>query len=321
MLEQPHLDLRQPAARLARPADAAEAPRRDRRSARPGNAVSRHERCVRPAPPRSPPKRSAPRCCSRRSSAPASWPSGWPDGNDAVALLGNTMATGAILVVLITMLGADLRRAFQSGGDAGLRAPARDARRASRWPTSLVQVAGGDRRVPSRARDVRPAAPAGLDEACAAGPGNGSPRRGDLRPAPTILGAARFRRRAVPAGRSGSTSPPAYWFTASTSFANPAVDDRARPDRHLCRHPAGRCARASSGRRSSARSSGRCCFAGCWAQRVSHSLARPTPRRRAGETASARLRVATNRHSTSSTLTHATATSVASAVSASQTIR
>ena len=38
----------------------------------------------------------------------------------ALALLGNTLPTGAILVVLITILGPDLGRAFQSRGIAGL---------------------------------------------------------------------------------------------------------------------------------------------------------------------------------------------------------
>ena len=39
----------------------------------------------------------------------------------ALALLGNTMPTGAILVVLITILGP-IWRAFQPSRDAGLRA-------------------------------------------------------------------------------------------------------------------------------------------------------------------------------------------------------
>jgi hypothetical protein len=44
------------------------------------------------------------RCCwSAPWSAPALWRPGIAGGNDAVALLGNTLATGAILYVLITM--------------------------------------------------------------------------------------------------------------------------------------------------------------------------------------------------------------------------
>ena len=43
-------------------------------------------------------------------------------GNDAVALLGNTLATGAILFVLITMLGPISGRAYEPGGQPGRRA-------------------------------------------------------------------------------------------------------------------------------------------------------------------------------------------------------
>ena len=50
------------------------------------------------------PKRSARRCWSRPSSAPASWPKRLTK-DVALALLGNTLPTGAILVVLITILG------------------------------------------------------------------------------------------------------------------------------------------------------------------------------------------------------------------------
>ena len=40
-------------------------------------------------------------------------------GNQAVALLCNTIATGAVLFVIITIFAPDLRRAFQSGGEPG----------------------------------------------------------------------------------------------------------------------------------------------------------------------------------------------------------
>ena len=39
-------------------------------------------------------------------------------GNQAIALLGNTIPTGAILVVIITILRPDFRRALQSRGNA-----------------------------------------------------------------------------------------------------------------------------------------------------------------------------------------------------------
>ena len=38
-------------------------------------------------------------------------------GNDAIALLGNTLATGAALLVLILVFGPRLRRALQPGGE------------------------------------------------------------------------------------------------------------------------------------------------------------------------------------------------------------
>ena len=45
-------------------------------------------------------------------------------GNEAIALLGNTVATGAGLVVLIQMFGAGVRRPLQPGGDARVSAAA-----------------------------------------------------------------------------------------------------------------------------------------------------------------------------------------------------
>jgi len=47
-------------------------------------------------------------------------------GNQAIALLGNTIPTGAILVVIITILGP-VSGAFQSGGDTGFCRPRDDA--------------------------------------------------------------------------------------------------------------------------------------------------------------------------------------------------
>ena len=49
-------------------------------------------------------------------------------GNVALALLGNTLATGAMLVVLITAR-PDLRRALQSGRECSVRAQERAAAR------------------------------------------------------------------------------------------------------------------------------------------------------------------------------------------------
>jgi glycerol uptake facilitator-like aquaporin len=142
-------------------------------------------------------------------------------GNTAIALLGNTLATGAGLVVLITMFGpvsgahfnpavtlvALLRREIALG-DALL------------YP--LVQVAGAVAgvwlahtmfgepilQVSTKLRD----GPAQmLSEAVAT-----------FGLVATILGATRFRPDFT-AVTVGLYITAAYWFTASTSFANPAV--------------------------------------------------------------------------------------------------
>ena len=140
----------------------------------------------------------------------------------ALALLGNTLPTGAILVVLITILGPDLGRAFQSGGVAGLCLEGRtDAARCA----GLRRRANGrrHRRNHDGACDVRAAADRRLAE-------NANRRR-----AMVCRGRRRVRPgRDHPRPASGSTAPAvpwlvglyitaAYWFTASTSFANPAV--------------------------------------------------------------------------------------------------
>ena len=61
----------------------------------------------------------------------------------AVALLANTIATGAMLAVLITDVRADLRRAFQSGGLAGLRAQGRTCGGGRSSAYVAAQIAGG----------------------------------------------------------------------------------------------------------------------------------------------------------------------------------
>ena len=173
-----------------------------------------------PSRPMSSPKRSARRCCSPPSSARASWRSALT-GDVALRLLCNTLATGAILFVADHALRADLRRALQSGGDVGLACcsarPRMTAfvlsRRASRWarssacgsrmrcsanPIFAVGIQGAHRRVQcvGGRRDVRSRAH----------------HRGHRRSQP------RDDRRLV-----ALYIVAAYWFTASTSFANPAV--------------------------------------------------------------------------------------------------
>ena len=65
-----------------------------------------------------------------------------------------------------------------------------------------------------------------------------------------IWGCARRRSAAVPFAVAAYITA-AYWFTASTSFANPAVTLARAASRHVRRHPARRTCPASSSRSSS----------------------------------------------------------------------
>jgi glycerol uptake facilitator-like aquaporin len=142
-------------------------------------------------------------------------------GNVAVALLGNTLATGAALVVLISVFGpisgAHLnpvvtlallsRRAITAPAAAGYVVVQVMAAVAGVWLAhamfgeALLQVSTKVREAPGQA----------LSEAVAA--------FGLLA---TIFGVSRFKEESV-AVAVGLYITAAYWFTASTSFANPAV--------------------------------------------------------------------------------------------------
>lgn len=142
-------------------------------------------------------------------------------GNDAVALLANTLATGAMLFVLITVLGPI------SGAHMN---PA----------VSLVAASRGELRWPDAAGYIATQLVFGIAGAWAAHLmfdlptlqvsvkvrtglgqwlGEGIATFGLIL---TILGAVRFRRSALPAA-VGLYISAAYWFTSSTSFANPAI--------------------------------------------------------------------------------------------------
>ena len=142
-------------------------------------------------------------------------------GNVAIALLGNTLATGAGLTVLITIFGPLSGAHFNPAVTLVFA-----LRRELAWPTALayvgVQIAGGMLgvlaahamfgealfQISSRLRD----GPAQMfSEAVATFGLVGA-----------ILGAIRFRPDATPV-IVGLYITAAYWFTASTSFANPAV--------------------------------------------------------------------------------------------------
>jgi glycerol uptake facilitator-like aquaporin len=142
-------------------------------------------------------------------------------GNDAIALLGNTLATGAGLVVLITVFGPvsgahfnpAVTLAFALRREIGVRlALAYVAAQAAggvlgvfaahaMFAEPILQVSAKLRDGPAQAWSEF-VATFGL--------------------LVTILGAIRFRPEATPMA-VGLYITAAYWFTASTSFANPAV--------------------------------------------------------------------------------------------------
>ncbi|MGA0601420.1 aquaporin [Caulobacter sp. KR2-114] len=142
-------------------------------------------------------------------------------GNVAIALMGNTLATGAALVVLIGVLGP-LSGAHFNPAVSLVFALRRELSPAMAGGYVLAQTAGavagvllahamfGEAlwQVSAKLRDAPGQA---LSEAVAT--------FGLLL---TILGALRFRPGFVPAA-VGLYITAAYWFTASTSFANPAV--------------------------------------------------------------------------------------------------
>jgi glycerol uptake facilitator-like aquaporin len=142
-------------------------------------------------------------------------------GNVAIALLGNTLATGAILFVLITMLspvsGAHFNPAVSLVMAARGDLPWRDA-----LPYILVQLAGG--LLGAWAAHLMFDLPI-LQYSMKARTGIGQ-WTGELVATfgliLTILGTLKHRPAAVPASVALYITA-AYWFTSSTSFANPAI--------------------------------------------------------------------------------------------------
>ena len=142
-------------------------------------------------------------------------------GNAAIALMGNTLATGAALVVLITIFGPISGAHFNPVVTAMFA-----SKRELSWRLALaymaVQVAGGiigvwgahlmfAEPVLQVSDKVRGGLGQGLAEAVAT-----------FGLVATILGSLRFKAEATPM-LVGLYITAAYWFTASTSFANPAV--------------------------------------------------------------------------------------------------
>jgi glycerol uptake facilitator-like aquaporin len=143
------------------------------------------------------------------------------DGNDAVALLGNTLATGAALVVLILVLGPISGAHFNPAVSLCFA-----LQRKLSWSAllgySAAQVGGGivgamlahamfDLPLIMASSHVRTGVGVWIGEIVAS--------FGLL---VTILGCARSRPETAPYA-VGLFIMAGYWFTSSTSFANPAV--------------------------------------------------------------------------------------------------
>jgi glycerol uptake facilitator-like aquaporin len=142
-------------------------------------------------------------------------------GNDAVALLGNTIATGAILFVLITMLGP-ISGAHMNPAVSLVAASRRELAWRDAALYTFVQLAFGILgawaahlmfELPALQLSVK--ARTGLGQWI----GEAIATFGLIL---TILGTVRHRPHWVPASVALYITA-AYWFTSSTSFANPAI--------------------------------------------------------------------------------------------------
>ncbi len=144
-------------------------------------------------------------------------------GNVAIALLGNTLATGAGLVVLITIFGPLSGAHFNPGGHAGLRpAPARSAGGLAAAYV-VAQLVGGVLGVWAAHAMFAEADPLQVSTKLRDGPAQAFAEFvATFGLIAAILGSIRFRPDATPM-IVGLYITSAYWFTASTSFANPAV--------------------------------------------------------------------------------------------------
>jgi glycerol uptake facilitator-like aquaporin len=139
----------------------------------------------------------------------------------ALALLGNTLATGAILVVLISILGPVSGAHFNPAVSL-IFALKRDLTPRDTLLYMAVQVAGGIAgTVLAHAMFTLPLLDASLKTRTGAAQWLAESVAAFGLVA-TILAGIRFNRAAVP-WLVGLYITAAYWFTSSTSFANPAV--------------------------------------------------------------------------------------------------
>jgi glycerol uptake facilitator-like aquaporin len=142
-------------------------------------------------------------------------------GNVAIALLGNTLATGAGLVVLITIFGPISGAHFNPAVTAAFA-----LRREIGWGVAIAyvgaQLIGGVLGVwTAHAMFAEPILQVSVK--LREGPAQGfSEAVATFGLVATILGCVKFRPDFTPLA-VGLYITSAYWFTASTSFANPAV--------------------------------------------------------------------------------------------------
>jgi glycerol uptake facilitator-like aquaporin len=142
-------------------------------------------------------------------------------GNDAVALLGNTLATGAILFVLITILGP-ISGAHMNPAVSLVAASRAELSWADAVAYIVSQLAFGI--LGAWAAHVMFGLPT-LELSVKARHGFGQGAGEFIATFGlilTILGTVRFRQPWVPATVALYITA-AYWFTSSTSFANPAI--------------------------------------------------------------------------------------------------
>jgi len=142
-------------------------------------------------------------------------------GNQAIALLGNTIPTGAILVVIITILGPISGAHFNPAVTLVFA-----ARGEFPWrevvPYIVVQCAGGVMGTVI-AHLMFDLAPLMIGTTARSGPSQWlSEMVATFALVLTILGGLRYAAPAIP-WLVGLVITAAYWFTSSTSFANPAV--------------------------------------------------------------------------------------------------
>ncbi|HLQ94502.1 MAG TPA: MIP/aquaporin family protein [Xanthobacteraceae bacterium] len=142
-------------------------------------------------------------------------------GNEAIALLGNTIPTGAILVVLISILGPVSGAHFNPAVTLVFA-----ARGAMAWrevlPYIAVQCAGGIAGT-AIAHLMFDLAPLAIGTTARSGASQWFAEAvATFTLLLAILGGIRHAPQAVP-WLVGLTITATYWFTSSTSFANPAV--------------------------------------------------------------------------------------------------